>query len=137
MTDDLHQEVGRIYEDNAERVLRMAIGGVDKHVIQPQDNVNCSFSLHILRWSGELQNNRRHRSRGLQWINRFLPLIEVKKFVSSGFSLNFQAFFILHFLMEVFPFVFYHPLKPVDSCFEVSYEGFLSDSVENVGDRPF
>jgi hypothetical protein len=39
--------------------------------------------------------------------------------------------------MEVFPFVFYHQLEPVDRCFEDSYEGLLSDFVENVGDRPF
>jgi hypothetical protein len=39
--------------------------------------------------------------------------------------------------MEVFPFVFYYPLEPVDPCFEDSYKGFLSDFVENVGDRVF
>jgi hypothetical protein len=54
------------------------------------------------------------------------------------FSLNFQAFsFILQFLMEVFPFVPSHPLGPVDPCFEDISEGFLSDFVENVGDRAF
>jgi hypothetical protein len=37
--------------------------------------------------------------------------------------------------MEVFPFVFHHPLEPVDPCFEDSYEGFLSDFVENVGGK--
>jgi hypothetical protein len=53
-------------------------------------------------------------------------------------SLNFQAFsFALHLLMEVFAFVFYHPLEPVDPCFEDSREGFLSNFVENVGDRAF
>jgi hypothetical protein len=37
------------------------------------------------------------------------------------FSPNFQTFsFILHWLMEIFPFVFYHPLEPVDPCFEGS-----------------
>jgi hypothetical protein len=62
----------------------------------------------------------------------------VKNFMSSGFSLNFQSFsFILHWLMEVFPFVFYHPLELVNPCFEDSYEGFLSNFVENVGDRTF
>jgi hypothetical protein len=39
--------------------------------------------------------------------------------------------------MEVFPFVFYHPLAPGDPCFEDSCEGFLSDFVENVGDHAF
>jgi hypothetical protein len=54
------------------------------------------------------------------------------------FSLTFQAFsFILHLLMEAFPFVFCHPLKPVNTCFEDSYAGFLSDFVENVGHRAF
>jgi hypothetical protein len=64
--------------------------------------------------------------------------LEVKKFVSSVFSLCFQAFsFILHLLLEVFPFLFYHALEIVDLCFEDSYEGFVSDLVENVGDRAF
>jgi hypothetical protein len=46
----------------------------------------------------------------------------VKKFVSSVFSLNFQTFsFVLHLLMEVFPFVFYHPLEPVDPYFVQLY----------------
>jgi hypothetical protein len=39
--------------------------------------------------------------------------------------------------MEIFPFVFDHPLKPVDSGFEDSYEGFLFDFSENVGDHLF
>jgi hypothetical protein len=39
--------------------------------------------------------------------------------------------------MEIFPFVFYHPLESVDLCFEDSYQGFLSDLVDNVGDRAF
>jgi hypothetical protein len=39
--------------------------------------------------------------------------------------------------MELFPFVFCHPLEPVDPCFEDSYEGSLSDFVENVGDHAF
>jgi hypothetical protein len=58
--------------------------------------------------------------------------------VSSVFSLDLQEFsFILHLPMEVFPFVFCHPLDPVDPCFEDSDEDFLSDFVENVGDRAF
>jgi hypothetical protein len=39
--------------------------------------------------------------------------------------------------MEVLPFVFYHSFEPIDLCFEGSYDGFLSDFVENVGDRTF
>jgi hypothetical protein len=39
--------------------------------------------------------------------------------------------------MEVFPFMFCQPLKPVDPCFGDSYEGFLPDLVENVGERAF
>jgi hypothetical protein len=39
--------------------------------------------------------------------------------------------------MEGFPFVFYHPLEHGDPCFEDNDEGFLSDFVENAGDRPF
>jgi hypothetical protein len=34
-------------------------------------------------------------------------------------------------------FVFHHPLEPVDPYFEDSHEGFLSDFVEDVGDRAF
>jgi hypothetical protein len=61
-----------------------------------------------------------------------------QKVVSLVFSLNFQAFsFILHLLMKQFPFVFYHPLEPVDPCFEDNYEGFLSDLVETAGDRAY
>jgi hypothetical protein len=37
--------------------------------------------------------------------------------------------------MELFSFVSYHPLEPVDPCFEDSYEGFLSDFAENAGDH--
>jgi hypothetical protein len=56
----------------------------------------------------------------------------------SSYPQDFQAFsFILHLLMEVFPFGFYHPLETIDPCFENSYESFLSDVVENVGDRAF
>jgi hypothetical protein len=52
------------------------------------------------------------------------------------FSLNFQEFsFILYFLMDVFPVMFYHQLEPVGPCFEEDYENFLSDFVENVSDR--
>jgi hypothetical protein len=62
----------------------------------------------------------------------------VKKVMSSGVSLNFRAFsFILRALMEVFPFVFYHLIEPVDPCFEDSYGDFLSDFVESVGNRAF
>jgi hypothetical protein len=39
--------------------------------------------------------------------------------------------------MEIFPFVFYHPFERVDPCFEDSYEGSLSDFVENVCSRAF
>jgi hypothetical protein len=39
--------------------------------------------------------------------------------------------------MEVFPFVFYHPLEPTDPCFKDTYEGSSSDFVENAGDNPF
>jgi hypothetical protein len=39
--------------------------------------------------------------------------------------------------MEVFPFMFYHPLERVNPCFEDRYTGFLSDVVENVSDRAF
>jgi hypothetical protein len=42
-------------------------------------------------------------------------------------SPNFQAFsFIPHLLREVFPFVFYHPFKPVYPCFKDSDVAFLS-----------
>jgi hypothetical protein len=44
---------------------------------------------------------------------------------------------IRHLLMELFPFVFHHPLQLVDPCFEDSYEGLLSDFVENMVDRAF
>jgi hypothetical protein len=55
-----------------------------------------------------------------------------------GFSLNLQAFsFILPLLMEAFPFLFSHPLKPLGPCFKDAYEDFLSDFVENVGGRAF
>jgi hypothetical protein len=54
------------------------------------------------------------------------------------FSLNFQIFsFVLHSVMEIFPFVFYHPLESVDPCFKNSYKGFLSVFVENLGHRAF
>jgi hypothetical protein len=60
----------------------------------------------------------------------------VKKFVSSGWSTEFSSIFlILYLLMEVFPFVFCHPLEPVGPCFEDGYEGFLSNFVQNLGDR--
>jgi hypothetical protein len=39
--------------------------------------------------------------------------------------------------MEVFPFVFCHPLEPVDPCLEGNCEGLLSTSVESVDDRAF
>jgi hypothetical protein len=39
--------------------------------------------------------------------------------------------------MEIFSFVFCHPLEHVDPCFEDSYEGFPFDFVENVCDRAF
>jgi hypothetical protein len=45
--------------------------------------------------------------------------------------------FFLYVLMEVFPCVFYHFLKPVASCFEGGYESFLCDFVENIGGRAF
>jgi hypothetical protein len=63
---------------------------------------------------------------------------EVKSSCPRVFSLNFQASsFILHLLMEVFPFMVYHPLEPVNPCFEDRYTGFSSDVVENVSDRAF
>jgi hypothetical protein len=37
----------------------------------------------------------------------------------------------------VFSFVDYHPLEPVDPCFEDGDEGFLSDFPENVSDHAF
>jgi hypothetical protein len=39
--------------------------------------------------------------------------------------------------MEVFPLAFYHPLEPVDPCFEDSSKGFLSNFIDNVGDHTF
>jgi hypothetical protein len=64
--------------------------------------------------------------------------IGIKKFLSSDFFTDFQAFsFILHLRLGIFPLVFYHPLEPVDPCSEDSYEGFLSHFVENVADRVF
>jgi hypothetical protein len=39
--------------------------------------------------------------------------------------------------MEIFPFMFYHPLKHVDPCFEDSYESLLPHFVENVSDHAF
>jgi hypothetical protein len=39
--------------------------------------------------------------------------------------------------MEVFPFLFYRSLEPVEPCFEDSYEDFLSDFVEKMGNRIF
>jgi hypothetical protein len=70
---------------------------------------------------------------------RIPPTLEMLKVRLLGFfPLNFQALsFILHLLMEVPPFVFYHPLEPVDPCFEDNHEGFLSDFVENVDDPRF
>jgi hypothetical protein len=59
----------------------------------------------------------------------------VKKFVSSVCFTEFSAFsFILHLLMEIFPFVF---SQPVDPCFKDGCNGFLSNFVENLGDRRF
>jgi hypothetical protein len=62
----------------------------------------------------------------------------VKKYISSGFSLNFQVFSVIrHLLMAVFPFMFYHPLESVEPCFKDKYERFLSNFGGNVGDGAF
>jgi hypothetical protein len=63
--------------------------------------------------------------------------IGVKKFVSSGFFIEFSSIFFLHLLMEVFPFVFDDSPEPIDPCFEDNYEDCLFDFVENVGDHAF
>jgi hypothetical protein len=39
--------------------------------------------------------------------------------------------------MEVYPLVFYHPFESFDPGSKDSYEGFLSDFAENVGDYQF
>jgi hypothetical protein len=39
--------------------------------------------------------------------------------------------------MEVFPLVFYHPFDSFDPGSKDSYEGFLSDFAENMGDCQF
>jgi hypothetical protein len=39
--------------------------------------------------------------------------------------------------MDIFPVMPYHPLEPVDPCFEDGYESFLSYFVENGDDRVF
>jgi hypothetical protein len=71
-------------------------------------------------------------------VMRLIKYGRVKKFRILGFFTEFSSiFFFLHLLMDIFPFVFCHPLEPVDPCFNDSYDGFLSDFVENVGHRAF
>jgi hypothetical protein len=54
------------------------------------------------------------------------------------FFTEFSSIFLhFHLLMEVFPFVCYHPLEHIDLRFEDSSEGFLSDFAKNLGDPTF
>jgi hypothetical protein len=106
---------------------------VDDHRVHPMSTFGCGHSASLPRLSQLIHEYHSQRNGLITSKNR-----ESKRLYHRVFSLNFQVFsFIFHLLMEVCSFVFYHSLEPVDPCFEDSHEGFLSDFVENVGDRAF